>query len=48
MDEERKRRKEGRQLLLQMEEIYSFPQIDSVLLEQLQAYMATREEGDDE
>jgi hypothetical protein len=46
VDEETKRRREGRLRLLDddTEEIDSFPKVDNILLETLQAYAATREE----
>ena len=47
VDEEIKRRRQGRLELLDLDEITFFPQVDSVLLERLQAYLATQEEGED-
>jgi hypothetical protein len=47
VDEEIKRRRQGRLELLDLDEITFFPQVDSVLLEQLQAYLATQEEGEE-
>jgi hypothetical protein len=44
LDEDRKRKREGRLRLLEMEEITEFPQVDSVLLEQFQANLAIQEE----
>jgi hypothetical protein len=47
MEKEVKRRRQGRLDLLTMSEVTVFPQVDSVLLDQLQAYQATREENEE-
>jgi hypothetical protein len=44
IDEERKRRREGRLQLLDADEVVDFPQIDSILLDELQAFTAERAE----
>jgi hypothetical protein len=45
MEDEVKRRRQGRLDLLRTSELKVFPQVDSVLLDQLQVYQATREDN---
>ena len=47
IEAETKRRRSDRLLLLDLQELEIFPQVDSILLEQLNAYANKREEEED-